>query len=286
MKKWLKRIALGLLAFVALALGVIWIGSELRIRQDFEVRTASIHIPTDAASIEEGERLAQVFGCYRGCHGRHMEGERELFDLPDGTRIRSPNLTRLVQEQTPEQLEASIRQGVKPNGRSVLAMPSGSFATMSDTQLGQILAFIRQYPEQDNEPGKTRLMPMARFFLLVEEFDPNAVEATAHYAPTDDASLSDPDALGAYLAMNACSECHGMDLNGQGDFTPSLLAARAYDLEGFRQLMREGEALGGRDIGLMGRMSLRFSRLTDDEIGALHAWLQTADIPRPAPADA
>jgi mono/diheme cytochrome c family protein len=81
---------------------------------------------------------------------------------------------------------------------------------------------------------------------------------------------------GEYLAMNACSECHGMDLQGQEGFTPGLAAARAYSPADFKTLISTGEGLWGRDLGVMSVVAkYRFSKMTDEEVEALHQYLLT-----------
>lgn len=279
MKKWLARISVGLLGLIAAVLVVIWAGSEWLLSRNYSVTPREIVIPTDPESIEAGKRLARMYGCFEGCHGKDMQGG-DLFDLPDGTQLRSPNLTRLVRERTIPELEAGIRQGVRPDGNSVLAMPSASFATMTDQDLGRILAFIKSYPPQDNHPAGHRIMPMARTFLLLGHFEPEAATRIPGRQPADPATLDEAVPLGRYLALNACAECHGLGLEGREGFTPSLVVARAYSEQDFDALMREGLALGGREVGLMSEIARRrLVNFTDVEIAALYAFLQQADIP-------
>jgi cytochrome c553 len=90
------------------------------------------------------------------------------------------------------------------------------------------------------------------------------------------AALDDPLAYGHYLAMNVCSECHGVDFEGLEGFTPPLSVVRAYDREQFGRLMSEGIGLGGRDLGLMSEVAqTRFSALEDHEVDDLYAFLQS-----------
>jgi len=279
MTRWLKWIGLTLGGVLVLALSVIWLGSELLLRETYTPMLREVRIPTSPTDLAEGERLARVLGCMGGCHGRDMEGG-DLFDFFDGSQLRSPNLTRIAQDYSPAQFEAAVRQGIKPDGRSVLAMPSANFATMTDEHLGQILAFIEAYPAQDDQPPQHRIMPIARLFLLLGEFQPAVAESVPGRNPVNQADLADPAKLGEYLALNACTECHGLDLAGIGGFTPSLVTARAYSEEEFTKLMNEGIALGGRDVGLMTEMGQRrFTHLKPFEIRALYGWLQQASLP-------
>ncbi|WP_347718556.1 hypothetical protein [Sphingomonas sp.] len=65
-----------------------------------------------------GERLTRVLGC-TGCHGTELQGERfyELY---------ASNLTRDLANYSDPQLERLLREGVRPTGRDVWEMPSGS----------------------------------------------------------------------------------------------------------------------------------------------------------------
>jgi hypothetical protein len=52
----------------------------------------------------------------------------------------------------------------------------------------------------------------------------------------------------------------------------------AYSRDDFKTLLRTGEPLGGRELGLMaGVARSRFARFSDDEITALHGYLNTLE---------
>jgi mono/diheme cytochrome c family protein len=88
-----------------------------------------------------------------------------------------------------------------------------------------------------------------------------------------------PEALGRYLALTSCSECHGQDLNGDSAFsTPSLTIVRRYPADTFATLLRTGVPLGGRKLELMADVALgRFAHFTDEEVAALYAYLHERD---------
>ncbi len=68
---------------------------------------------------------------------------------------------------------------------------------------------------------------------------------------------------------------HGVKPDGQ---IPGLAIAQAYSREDFETLMRTGEALGGCELGLMtGVARSRFTHFTDDEITALHGYLNSPE---------
>jgi mono/diheme cytochrome c family protein len=174
-----------------------------------------------------------------------------------------------------------IRHGIRPNGTSViLAMPSSMLYHLSDEDVGAIIAYLKtQAPGEQGLPD-SRVGPLARLFLFYykQSFGPIlAAEQIDHDSPRLPSSIDNPVANGRYLAMTVCSECHGDDLRGgPNGFAPSLALVAAYSLDDFRKLMRTGEAIGNRELGLMVRVAqARFSHFADLEIDRLHAYLQT-----------
>lgn len=268
----LKRLLLGLLGLLVVLLVVLYLWSESIIARDYPSEARGLITTSRPEALAEGERLARLYGCYRGCHGRDMEGV-VFVETPFLDRIVAPNLTRAINRYSPTEWEAIVRQGVKPDGRSVLGMPSASFATLTDQQLAAVTGFIAGYPPQEHDPGNSRYGLMARVMLVLGVVQPAAQEVSA--TPWSADFSGDPLRLGEYLAQNACSECHGLDLGGQDDFAPPLTVARAYDREAFGRLMAEGIGLGDRDLGLMSEVARRrFSQMTDQEVTALHSYLQ------------
>lgn len=271
--KWLKRILLGLVTTLVLALAVLYGWSGMIIGKKYEAEPRTVELSSDPAVIERGERLAQVFGCFHGCHGADMEGS-VMVDKPLLGRLVAPNLTQAVDKYSTAELEAIIRQGILPNGTSVRAMPSDAFSAMTDEDLSAILSFIKRYPRQENDPGTTSVGPMGRF-ALIAGFFPVPAEGTRPH-PWKEGFRDDPMKLGEYFAILACAECHGPDFQGRGDFTPPLTIAKAYSPEDFRELMSTGIGLGDRDLGLMTQMGeYRLKHLTDEEVTALYTYLQS-----------
>lgn len=274
--KWLKRILLGIAGILLAAFVVVYAGSEYIIHKDHAKESRPMILLDTVYDAAEGERLAQVFGCYRGCHGRHMEGA-VAFDEPPFFKAVAPSLKDAIRNYSPEQLEAFVRQGIRPNGRSVWGMPSGSFASMTDQHLAAILRFITDYPEEEPQDVLTdsKFYLGGRVAVLSGMMEAEASIA-ARFEPLSMAALDNPRTHGEYLAMNVCSECHGIDLEGFEGFTPPLVMAKAYSREQFGRLMSEGVGIGERDLGLMSKVAQnRFSRLEDDEVDDLYDYLQS-----------
>jgi cytochrome c553 len=273
MMKWFKRGALALAVVISLAIAVLYLWSSLLIGKKYPAELRTVEVSDDPLVIQNGERLAQVFGCYRGCHGKDMEGKVFFEEFLLG-RFVAPNLTRAFDRYSTAELEAIVRQGVRPGGRSLLGMPSDGFSAMTDEDLSAIFSFVHAYPKQGNEVGAMQVGPLARLGLVMGEFYVAAAKTLPQ--PWEEGFRDDPLKLGEYLATNACSECHGLDFEGQDGFTPPLTIIKAYSMDGFSTLMATGQGLAGRDLGLMSTVAQsRFSQLNRAEVEALYAYFSS-----------
>lgn len=280
--RWLTRLTVALMVLVMLGVTVIYARSESILRRSYEVEGIGVTLPTDAASIAEGQRLARTRGCYGGCHGTGYGGE-VFMDEPFPMnlllgRVVTPALTSLAADRTDSELERSIRHGLDPAGRSVLIMPSEAFAHMSDEDLGKILASIRSEAPSGGLEAERRMGPMARFFILRGLF---RVPATIidHDAAPPARTPTEPDELGEYLAVSVCAECHGLDLGGAPAFGPApaippLAVVTGYTRPQFERLMREGVPASGVNLDLMKEVAVaRFSHFNQSEVDGLFAYL-------------
>jgi hypothetical protein len=120
-------VALGIIAYVA-----AYARSEALLRHTYEIPAASISVPTDPESVIEGRRLATIHGCFAGCHGKEAEGG-VLFDQPIIAHLVAPNLTAAVRKYSDAELAVAIRHGLRPDGHSMVVMPSEGFILLTDT---------------------------------------------------------------------------------------------------------------------------------------------------------
>jgi mono/diheme cytochrome c family protein len=191
-------------------------------------------------------------------------------------RIVAPNLTKAQREYSDAELDGIIRYGIRPNGKSVIAMPSGTFAVLTDQDLSAIVSYLRSLPVRDGPARGVRLGPLARVLLATGRISPAAEEAErASQLTKSYPAPSDSNWTGAYLARTTCTQCHGLDLRGRPDGRPpDLKIAGLYPLDAFTHLMRTGKAPGEREIGLMSRVARdHLSNFTDAEIVSLHRYL-------------
>lgn len=272
-------------AVVLAAVGV-YVRSALVLRRTYDVPLLPIVVPADSGSVAEGARLAATRGC-AGCHGARLEG-RVFFEERCVARVVAPNLTRAVREDSDAELARVIRHGVRRDGTSVFAMPSATFAGLSDADLGRIIAFLRSVPAADGPGYELTVWPLGRLGIATGKFKP--VAAGIDHAAVGRGSAAgpggagtgprvrpqSPKVLGGYVARTACAECHGADLRGDASIGgPNLAVVAGYSEADFTTLLRTGIASGGRELGLMRTAAReRFVHLTDAEMVGLYLHLR------------
>jgi mono/diheme cytochrome c family protein len=264
-----------LLALVLLGAGGIWIASERVVRRVHEpaMPPFDVDLPTDSASIAEGERIARTRGCF-GCHGARLEG-RVFMSEPLVATLVAPNLTARVAEYSNAELERAIRQGYRRNGELLYGMPSEMYHELNDDDTARLMAFLRSRPRVEGERTVTSLGPLGRVGLLAGQF-----QSARHYIETESPPPPPGDSalrLGYYVARTSCTECHGNELAGDGEGTPALgPMAVSYTPEAFAGFLRNGVAMGGRELPLMSRTARgRFAYLTAEELASLYAYLRS-----------
>jgi cytochrome c553 len=215
MRRLLGGIAIVLGSLVGLgiiAYAVVYVVSERMVRRTYayQVPSASVLIPTDTASIREGQRLSTIHGCL-GCHGKQAEGE-VMLDEPLLARIVAPSLTAAVRNCSDPELVAIIRLGVRPSGRIVSVMPSQVFNVLTDEDLGRIIAFLRSLPAAAGLSPSISLGPLARIGIASGKLK-SVPQLIAESVPPPEVA-GEEARFGRYLARTTCAQCHGSALRG------------------------------------------------------------------------
>ncbi len=273
--RWLRNGLLALIGLILLGATVVYVQSERIAKRTYDRALEPVSVPSDSASIAEGMRLATIRGCMNGCHGEGIGG-RVFMDEPALARIVAPDISRVIQAYSNEALARLLRFGIKRDGTSSMVMPASMLYHLTDDDLGAIIAFLRSQPITDGPETSIRVGPMGRVGVVAGMFKP-AVDFDHAMERVDLSDPADMIAHGRYLALTACTECHGNDLRGwPSEGVPSLALVAAYSHDEFDTLMRTGVAKGDRELDLMALVSqTRFSHFTPEEVNALHAYLQT-----------
>ena len=292
---WLGRIVVGLVVLIAILAAFIYVRSEQLISQTFHAPDITITVPTDAASIERGHHLATVVSDCTGCHGTNFAGT-VVIDDPALGRVVSANLTKgqngLGSTLSDADFLRVIRYGVKPDGHSVLLMPSTDFQHFSDSDLADVVAYIRSLPAADSSLPATSLGPLGRVLLV-------AGQLPLVIAPQIDQSKAGGPAVapavsadyGKYMVSVSCAGCHGEGLSGgpipgtppsfpkAANLTPSGEVG-AWTEADFQKAVQTGVTPSGKTLNPFMPYKT-FANLTSDEVQAL--WLYIHSVPaRPA----
>ena len=262
-------------AVTALVLvGWVYSASEAHLRSFERPPAFAQPIPKDAASIARGDHLVRTRGC-RGCHDDDLAGE-----LMWGYAV-APNLPRLARSESAATLEAAIRHGIGRDGRALYSMPSYNFIRLTDTDMAEIIAYLRSAPVVEKKLPVPSLPWPVRYDIAMGR--DTAVPAFIGRVPPL-RRTGDPDpriGRGEYIAMTTCNECHGLSLRADIPWVddhpaPDLIIAGSYSEQDFRRLMRTGTAMGERELEMMSPVARgRFAHFTDEEVGDLYAFLQT-----------
>jgi len=236
-------------------------------------------------AVQQGARLSHVLGC-AGCHGNDLAGQVWERDPQIGTLF-SSNLTRAVPGYSDAELERALRQGIRKDGSPLWEMPSELFNRLSAADMSALIANLRTLSPRGQAHPRPTFGPRGREMMRAGELKstPRWVRETRSQ---QSARLDGRHEWARYMIRATCSECHRMTL--EGDSTnddphfrpPDLAIVGGYSQAQFSHLLRTGEPIGGRQLGLMGEVARsRYSNLTDAEIHAIYDYLKArADRPQ------
>lgn len=286
-RRWPQRLgrAVAILGIALAALAFVLYGLSWRRQHTvFTAARSDFAIPTDAASIAEGERLFHARGCAE-CHGEDAGG-RVMIDDPALGRLVSANLTYFA-SASPQSWSQAVRDGLRASGEPLMLMPAGELNPMPDRELGAIVAYVRSLPRVVHELPPLALGPVGRSIDLAGLLPLMPAHDIDHRARPAEIPTGRTPEMGAYLGR-MCTNCHGAHLSGgpvpgappemgiPANITFDETGLAGWSEEDFRRVLREGQTPDGRQID-PAQMPWRtfLSHLSDDEIGALYDYLQT-----------
>ena len=289
MNMMLKRIGIflgGLLVLVAVLAVVVVIVSNVRINKVYEIETAVLDIPTDAASIEAGQHMSVIRGCI-DCHGENLAG-KVFFSDPALGEIIATNLTSGeggTADYSAADWDRAIRYGIGPDSKPLLFMPSHEYYVLSDNDLSELIAYLRSLDPIDNPMPDSKVGLLARVLFLAGQFP--LVPAEMINYDVSRSILVEPEVsveYGEYLAAG-CVGCHGTDYAGgpipgmppdvspAANLTPSGRLGEWTETE-FKDVLRTGVRPDGTLVDPVMPFSA-VGQMTDDELSALWLYLQS-----------
>lgn len=286
---------IALAAIVGLVVLVVAVVYVLSWRKMTRVHAVNVvvprSIPTDAAAVARGQHIATALSSCTLCHAPDLGGQTIGDTAPLGT-IGGPNLTRgdggLGRTFTDADWVRAIRHGVHRDGTSLFLMPSEAFVYMNESDLGDLIAYLKQLPPVDRSIPPVRLSPLGRALLAAGQLFMVADQTRAipYPAPVTPGPTAE---YGRYLAGFAgCIGCHGEGLSGgrvaggppdappASNLTPDPTGLGKWTEADFDRALRHGVKIDGRPINVFMPWPV-FSRMTDDEVRAL--WLFLRSVP-------
>ncbi len=289
MPRVLKGVVIAVAVLATLLVGTgfaLHVAGASRLAKGPSVAVQAIAIPSDDVSLARGAHLDRaVVGC-SGCHGADLSGEIMIDDATFGLIV-ATNITSGVgafgDGATLDDWIRAVKHGVGRDGRVLAAMPSDSFAHLSDDDLGAVLAHVMRFPPVDNAlPARRLVFPgtVIGGFLM---FDDLPLARITTMVPPSHPPVGTDGAYGAYLlAIGTCVDCHGADLRGLPPGTPGPPPGPDLSRAGtlgswtesdFVHAMRTGIAPGARTLS-PDMPFATFGKMTDDELSAMWAALQ------------
>ncbi|HZD09739.1 MAG TPA: c-type cytochrome [Candidatus Binatia bacterium] len=275
MKNYLKWIGItfgGLIILSAVsALALNGTGMKKLNRTYSNIAVEMVNIPTEADAIVRGRHVATIWACTR-CHGENMSGMLITNDplsgiVPIMGTIVAPNLTSgeggIATSYTDTDWVRAIRHGVMPEGRGEVLM--FDYSVMSDQDLGDLIAYLKQLPRVDTNYPEMRYGPLVLIVSAVGLFAPAAEQINHGALHPADAEPGATAEYGEYLSA-ICTACHG---NGVGGTVEN------WRQEEFVSTFNTGILSNGNRFGRT-MSSETFSEMSDTELRAL--WLYFAGV--------
>lgn len=246
----------------------------------YEVSDAGITIPEpDSVILARGKRVSELFHC-TGCHLPTFAGED--WDVPAFMGSVNPsNLTRgeggIGNDYTDEDWIRAIRHGIKPDGTSLVVMPTEEFVHIGKEDLEALVAYLKTVPPVDHIVAPNTFKVAGKLMItLTMDYNMFSASRIDHSTPISAVPVKAVNLeYGGYLTQT-CKSCHGTDLKGQalpGDeeiMSTDLLALTDWTNDDFGRAIREGLRPNGDT--LLVNMP-RWTVFDDEDVDAIWLYL-------------
>ena len=287
--KWFGIVLGSLLGLIIVIFVVLAIKGNSMLNKKYDVQVEQVTIPTDSAAIARGEHWVKAECTH--CHGEDLSGG-PFFEAPFGY-FDARNLTSgqggVGNEFTDEDWVRALRNGVSPEGKSLLIMPASNFRFYSDADLADIIAYIKSMPPVDKETREPNFNPLGKALLGAGVFG-DSVLVAEYIINNEIVDFSYPPAgvtpeYGEYMVnVSGCRDCHGATLSGGKSGDPEAINAPnltpggelvAWSEDDFIKAISTGVALSGHQLDPDQMPWKDFKNFSDDELKAIWAYLQS-----------
>jgi mono/diheme cytochrome c family protein len=280
-------ILLGVLVLLILLSGAaVYVFSGRSLNRTWAVNPPPLTIVSDSASLARGRHLVTTRLLCVDCHSADLGGQVVIDGMPFG-RFVATNLTPGGAGATYSDADwvRAIRHGIRPNGKSLLFMPSDVFSKLGSEDLAAVIAYLKTVAPVSRALPPTELGPVGRMLVATNKAPLVMAEQIDHNAPIP-AMPPEGETVeyGRYLVSSGgCQACHGPNLSGgkiaggpedppATNITPTGIGNWT-ESDWFRAF-REGKRPDRTDIKpFMPWKTL--GGMTDSELRALYMYLQT-----------
>src|SRR4029453_9398259 len=163
-KRWSACVLIGGPAAAIAFCVYVYAANERLLDRRYPVVRAAVPVANGADAVQRGERLSKLTGC-SDCHGKDLQGSVFTDEGWLHGRYYASNLTRKARTYSDEDLTRIVRDGVRPDGRGVAAMPAMGFVRLTDNEMADIIAFIRSVPVGGVDQPDHYIGPLDRWEL-------------------------------------------------------------------------------------------------------------------------
>ena len=275
-----------LLLLIVLSGAAVYVFSGRSLNKTWSVTPASLAIPTDSVALARGRHLVTTRLLCVDCHAADLGGQVVIDGMPFGRFVGS-NITPggVGADYSDADWVRALRHGVRPDGKSLLFMPSEVFTNLGAEDLAAVIAYLKTVPPVTRSLPPTQLGPVGRMLVATNKAPIVIADLISHDAPIPTMPAEGETAeYGRYLVVSGgCMACHGKNLSG-GKFaggpddppatnlTPSGIGE--WTEADFLRAFREGKRPNGTAIHpFMPWKTL--GGMTDSELRAIYLYLKT-----------
>ena len=286
----MKRLLKGLVWIVAVLVmlasglvGYVYAVSGARLSKSYTVSVPSLTIPSDPASLARGKYIVEKVSQCTDCHAPDLGGKEMENNFAMG-RLHSANLTRgrggIGARYTDQDFVRTMLHGVRPDGKSVVYMPSADYH-FTEHDLASVIAYVKSVPPVDREHPAPAAGPMTRALSVFVGFPLSPASLIDHdrvtfATPKDE---HNPAAIGEQLVGTAgCVGCHGPEFAGGGGPPPGAgnitpVGIGSWTQQDFLTAVRDHKRPNGTTID--DAMPRGYGQMSDADLCNIFAFLKT-----------